>query len=254
MIYRTLFIAAIATLLLSGCYTQFSTLDPYYRPQEQFSSPDSASDSTIAASRVDTIVVKEREHCFWERDLLGYPRLRCYESYYHRDWFLYNRTPWWYRSDPYWFDYNRCPRYYYYDRDCGCCRYHSSHHHHYYGGKPGGSTPVSPGSAPRERSGGISSGKITETTGDQLKKTGENKQENVNPGKSVVPRARSSGILVPENAKKVEQPVSEPQKKVISNPPVQESEQKPAPVYEPEPSKDSNQDSPRSGRRNPRSW
>jgi hypothetical protein len=84
---------------------------------------DSTGDTVKVITKVDTIIQKENEVCVWERDLMGYPQLRCYKTNYPRSWMLYNNTPWWYRNDPFWYDYNRCPRYYYYDPSCGCCKY-----------------------------------------------------------------------------------------------------------------------------------
>ena len=108
-------------IVLAGCYTQFGSILDKQDPvvQEGVRSPDSTS------ARVDTVRVKEREVCYWSRDLLGYPVLRCDRSYYPRDWYLYHSSPWWYRNDAFWYDYDRCPRYYYFDPSCGCCRYYT---------------------------------------------------------------------------------------------------------------------------------
>ncbi len=144
-------------LFSGGCYTQFASLNNSV-PEKITNVVDSTGDTVKVIQKTDTILQKEREVCVWERDLLGYPHLRCYKSYYPRDWFVYNNTPWWYRNDPFWGDYDHCPRFYYYDPDCGCCKYynerfdHFNHHdrwrdhHNYYtgggisGGKSGGST------------------------------------------------------------------------------------------------------------------
>lgn len=120
-------VALLAAVIFSGCYTRFAQKDqtPPPPPAEQVEwVVDSATGDTVTViKQVDTIRVEDNKTCVWERDLMGYPQLRCYDSFYPRDWFWYNNSPWWYRNDPYWHDYNRCPRYYYYDPSCGCCRY-----------------------------------------------------------------------------------------------------------------------------------
>lgn len=119
---RTVILSAFLALMGVGCYTQFSTLEQQDIPPE--TTVDSTGDTVRVVRRVDTIVTREREVCYWERDLLGYPRLRCYQTYYPRDWYRYNNVPWWYMNDPYWSDYDRCPRLYFYDPNCGCCKYY----------------------------------------------------------------------------------------------------------------------------------
>ncbi len=112
-------------LLLTGCYTTLMRVDPAPQPREtvEWVVDSTTGDTVKVIKQVDTIVTQDRQTCVWERDLLGYPHLRCYNSYYPHDWFYYNYSPWWYRNDPYWYDYTRCPRYYYYDPSCGRCRY-----------------------------------------------------------------------------------------------------------------------------------
>lgn len=124
---------AIATAFVTGCYTQLTTIDktPPPAPQEQVEwVVDSATGDTVkVVKQVDTIRTENNRTCIWERDLMGYPHLRCYDSFYPRDWFYYNNSPWWYRNDPYWYDYSRCPRYYYYDPSIGRCRYTADFYH-----------------------------------------------------------------------------------------------------------------------------
>lgn len=130
---RNLALMLTAVVLLSGCYTQFVMVDKTPpAPQEQVTwvVDSTTGDSVKVITQVDTIQTEDNRTCVWERDLMGYPHLRCYDSFYPRDWFLYNNSPWWYRNDPYWYDYNRCPRYYYYDQSCGQCRYTGTTHNY----------------------------------------------------------------------------------------------------------------------------
>lgn len=168
-----------AFLLVGGCYTQFGSLNQ--STSETGSVPDtsivvdSTGDTVKVIHKTDTVLQKEHEICVWERDLLGYPRLNCYKTYYPRNWFIYNNTPWWYRNDAFWDDYGRCPRYHYYDPSCGCCRYsnnwrdyyhhdHDKHGHHHSGGSSGGSggNPVTKPSSPADI-------KDSRTTGKRVK-------------------------------------------------------------------------------------
>jgi hypothetical protein len=117
----------IAIVMLNGCYTQFSTLEeknPPPPPQISYEIDSATGDTVKVIRSVDTMMVKQNQNCYWTRDFLGQPELRCDNSMYGHDWYTYNDYPWWYRSDPYYYDYSgRCPRYYYYDASCGCCQY-----------------------------------------------------------------------------------------------------------------------------------
>ncbi|NLG19216.1 MAG: hypothetical protein GX556_17975 [Fibrobacter sp.] len=255
MNYRSFGVVILTAFLLGGCYTQLSSLDSF--DETQGNTPE-VSDSAAADNdgRVDTVVVRDRETCIWERNLLGYPQLRCYKSNYHRDWFYYTRSPWWYRNDPYWYDYNRCPRYYFYDRDCGCCRYYNGSFYPYNRGSSGGSsTTITPGASPRDRSRGLPSGSATETTPEeQLKKSGETVPVEGNLNKPVAPRTRTRSTGVPgSGATKVEPPAKEPQKKVVSDVPVQRviDEEK---AQAPQPASDTVNSPSKVRRRNSRSW
>ena len=161
--------------VLSGCYTQLSTLDNYQPAPEMETVVDSTGDSVKVIKQIDTVETRERQTCVWERDLLGYPKLRCYTSNYPRNWLFYNNSPWWYRNDPYWYDYRQCPRYYYYDSDCGCCRYYTGRRGYYSsgGGRSYNSdSDITPGAPPRSRNAGTPSGTITETGKTPLPKEG----------------------------------------------------------------------------------
>lgn len=113
----------LAMVMLNGCYTRLGSFD---QPGDSYivEGADSLIDSTSPGARVDTIIHREKEICVWERDFTGMPRLRCFPSYYNSDWYFYNNSPWWFRTSSYWYDYKRCPRYYYFDPHCGCCRYY----------------------------------------------------------------------------------------------------------------------------------
>jgi hypothetical protein len=120
--HRWFFIAAVLSIM-TGCYTRFATLE------EQSVTPDglaAAAGSTgkTGADSLDTLKTADDETCVWERDLMGFPYLRCYKGYYPREWYRNNFSPWWYQTDAHLYDRGRCPAYYYYDKSCGCCRYY----------------------------------------------------------------------------------------------------------------------------------
>lgn len=152
---KTVFLTLFALVMLSGCYTQFGSFE---QPGEYFiaEGADSLIDTTEPSAQVDTIIYREKEICVWERDFTGMPHLRCYPSYYHRDWYYYNNSPWWFRNSTGWYDYKRCPRYYYFDSDCGCCRYYQHYpYRHSAGGRKGGGTGGTSSSGAPNRSRGI---------------------------------------------------------------------------------------------------
>jgi len=149
--HYTLFmlISAVIMVTLAGCYTQISMV----RQEENAAA---GNDSASARERsVDTIRIREREVCYWTYDFWGRSILQCDETYYPREWYYSQYSPWWYRHDPLWFDYDRCPRYYYYDMACGCCRYYRDnpdyyHNDYYYGGGSSGSSgSVMPDATPK---------------------------------------------------------------------------------------------------------
>ena len=196
---------ALTVMVLSGCYTQFAMVNktPPAPPKEQVEWViDSTTGDTVKViKQTDTIHSEDRQTCIWERDLMGYPHLRCYDSFYPRDWFYYNYSPWWYRNDPYWYDYDRCPRSYYYDPSCGCCRYSSDYYHHngrrYYGregiryeksepaGPSGSSTYPRTRGIPNPQAGGVSGNSHTAApAGDKSAATGP---ENRSSGEIVIP-------------------------------------------------------------------
>ncbi|MBD3391795.1 MAG: hypothetical protein GF418_07025 [Chitinivibrionales bacterium] len=153
-------------LLLAGCYTRFATLDrPATLPAEQTETVvDSSGDTVKVVRQVDTVEIRDREVCYWERDLFGRPRLRCYDTYYDDDWYYYHDYPWWYTDYSRYSRYNcHCPYHLHYHPHCRYCwEYCNAYYRHgYYGsGSSGGpAQPSTPGRAPapsgtRGRSGG----------------------------------------------------------------------------------------------------
>jgi hypothetical protein len=118
-------LAGLLLGMLSGCYTQFSTLEEKAPPPPRVTYEfDSATGDTVKVyGRTDTLVRGANQTCYWARNLWGEPELRCDNSSYSQDWYLYNDYPWWYNRDSYMYDaYGRCPRYYYYDESCRSCR------------------------------------------------------------------------------------------------------------------------------------
>lgn len=215
----SILLTGVLALCVSGCYTQFAMVDRTEPPPEEVEwVVDSATGDTVRVIReVDTVETDDGQTCVWERDLMGYPYLRCYDSFYPRDWFYYNYSPWWYRNDPYWYDYRRCPRYYYYDPSCGCCRYTSGDYHygryHYGSGGSSKKEPTGPsGSSMYPRVRGISDPKSAGSTtkssskivSPSSKTSAATASESRKSGKIVIPasgktskktRGRSRGIL-----------------------------------------------------------
>jgi hypothetical protein len=119
-------LALAGIIALGGCYTQLATVD---RTEQQVTPPenayayiDSAGDTVRVVERTDTVVVEEREVCYWARDFWGRPELRCYETRYDDDWHRYYHYPWWYSS---YGDFDYFSRY----RHYGChCPYHTYYH------------------------------------------------------------------------------------------------------------------------------
>ncbi len=120
--------------ILGGCYTQLKLFDDNYYT----GNPDEITyDSTGRAQIVqrDTVVVKDREVCYWRRTLIGNWELRCYKSNYSDYWHsYYNRPWWWYGSygstfNPY---YYHCPYHTYYHPSCEYCWYYSDRYQHVY--------------------------------------------------------------------------------------------------------------------------
>jgi hypothetical protein len=124
-ISRTSAFLCAALLGLVGCYTQFATLDTYGKAPsaKEEIAVDSAGDTVRVIRDVDTVETREREVCYWQRDLFGRPQLRCYTTYYDDLWYDYYSHPWWYSR---YYSYYNCDCYspysYSYCRDCGYSR------------------------------------------------------------------------------------------------------------------------------------
>ncbi len=119
--FKLLALSLIPAAFLCGCYTQFVMVDRSQPPKEEVSwEIDSVTGDTVKVVRQkDTVHTYEHRTCIWERDLMGYPYLRCYDSFYPRDWYYYNYTPWWYYDYPYYYRgyYYHGGRRYYHHRD-----------------------------------------------------------------------------------------------------------------------------------------
>jgi len=154
--------AALCLFLLSGCYTRLMTY--------QGEVTEGGSNSGCTDCREEVPYTGSQRVCVWERDLFGYPELRCYYTGYASSWLYFHNTPWWYRSSYGWRDTRGCPPYYYYDRSTGTCRYYGGS---YPGPNPGtggggggGGGAVAGYAKPRPQSrGGVPSGtRSTEET------------------------------------------------------------------------------------------
>lgn len=129
-----------------SCYTQFAQFETL--PSEQVVTVlDSKGNLVREVRRNDTIHTPEGETCVWEQDRLGYPYLHCYPRYYPREWYQYNKSPWWYRNDEHLYSADRCPAYYYYDESCRCCRYYLNNPNLTRGESASGRAQVSPAAA-----------------------------------------------------------------------------------------------------------
>ncbi|MBN1127614.1 MAG: hypothetical protein JXA71_01415 [Chitinispirillaceae bacterium] len=161
-----LFGALIAIVLLSGCYTQLRQHAPMrvYSGYESSGAPaeatgpdtffivvdtvfrdgDTLFDTTwydaderlpdsVTAPQTVIVEPRERDYCFWIRDFLGYPELRCFSSYAEYQFYVSSSAPWWYR-DNYMFGYSYygCPPGYHFDPFTRHCRYFSDFNRYYY--------------------------------------------------------------------------------------------------------------------------
>ena len=124
--------------LFGGCYTKLAS----YQNETMAASGGGCSDCGDEAP-----VNNRREVCVWERDIFGFPEMRCYTTNYSSSWMYFHSTPWWYRSNYRWYDSRGCPPHYYYDRVSGICRYYGASTYPSGGGGGGGGGSVS-GKAP----------------------------------------------------------------------------------------------------------
>jgi len=133
-------------LILAGCYTQLATFD---RPSadNEAAAADTTDTAAVQKTRTKTVVVRERETCYWTRNFWGEPVLKCSDTYYSDNWFWYDYDPWWNsRYNGYYYSSSRCPPYYYYDPYTGYCRHRDDYYrsYNYYGGSGGGSASPAP--------------------------------------------------------------------------------------------------------------
>jgi hypothetical protein len=140
--------AVFCALLPAGCYTKIASFQ-----NETMPTSASAAGSGCDDCRDEAPVSGRREICVWERDIFGWPEMRCYTTNYASSWMYFHNTPWWYRNNYGWYDTRGCPAYYYYDRVSGICRYYGGS---YYppsnsGGGGGGNAANAP-SVPRRSS------------------------------------------------------------------------------------------------------
>ena len=113
----TLSAALLCAFLFGGCYTQMMAYQG-----EATQGRDNRGDECHDCRDQVPVSSSRREICVWERDIFGYPELRCYNTNYHSSWMYFHSTPWWYRSNFGWRDTRGCPPHYYYDRYAGICR------------------------------------------------------------------------------------------------------------------------------------
>ena len=252
-------------LLFNGCYTQFSTLEEKREapPQPQISYEiDSATGDTMKVVRsVDTIAgaAAQRQNCYWTRNFWGEAELKCDNSTYGHDWYVYNDYPWWYRSEPYYYDsYGRCPRYYYYDASCGCCQYWGGggFRDNYGSGNRGSSISGtgSGGKVRRTTSFGGTSSKSVQQQPSGAAKTTESVERQRRQATNAASSAVDEALKNTAPATVVQQPQSAPR----------ETNQPAAPAVAPAPSSPEGNSPPPSSsggsngndrnRRNPRSW
>jgi hypothetical protein len=98
-IFKVLLPAIAVSLAVSGCYTQFAMVNqttPQPKEQVYYEVDSTTGDTVKVVKQVDTVRTREHQTCIWERDLMGYPRLYCYDSFYPSNWWYYNNNPWWY--------------------------------------------------------------------------------------------------------------------------------------------------------------
>jgi hypothetical protein len=145
--------ALVSAFLFSGCYTRLMMY------QGEVTAEADSGSRGCSDCRGEVSPTGSREVCVWERDIFGYPDLRCYYTGYSSSWLYFHNTPWWYRSSYGWYDTRGCPPYYYYDRGTGRCRYYGGSYpgpNNGTGGSGGGGAAV--GNRPRPQSRSVTSG------------------------------------------------------------------------------------------------
>jgi hypothetical protein len=157
--------AFIAFIVLSGCYTQlrqqaptraysgyessgaaeeatrpdtfFAVVDTVYRNGDTlfdttwYDASERLPDS-VTAPRTVIVQPRDRDYCFWIRDFLGYPELRCFSSYAEYQFYVSSSAPWWNRDYfMYGYYYYGCPPSYHFDPFTRHCRYYSDFNRYY---------------------------------------------------------------------------------------------------------------------------
>jgi|GEM_PF-3196451 len=250
-----------AVFLFSGCYTQFLMVDqtPSKADEVSFVVDSATGDTVRIIKQTDTVYTRDHQTCIWERDLMGYPRLRCYDSYYPSHWFYYNYSPWWY--------YDRYP-YYSGGRYYGGRR----HHHYHHGGTSGGSANPEPalpsGGSYNSRSRGVPDLKARGTSGGSsgsaaTKKSSSGSGSTVTPGPAPSsqpsgersPSVRDRSLGVPDAGARQQTPSEPRQSGSINQPTAQPSA--PSSVSPPQQQQSAppkQESEPHSRRRETRSW
>jgi hypothetical protein len=273
--FRWLLPAVIVTAVLSGCYTQFVMVDKTPPKEEVSWVVDSATGDTVKViNRTDTVHTQDQQTCIWVRDLMGYPYLRCYDSFYPRDWYYYNYSPWWYYDYPYYSGGYYSGGYYY-----GGRRYYRRYHE---GGERGPVKTEPSGSSYRSRVRGVpdpktagslqkSGAAVSTGSSDKSANTGNSAPEQgkiIIPGeegkKTIIVHERRSGVPKAGTAAPVpvqkETPATTQPKSAEVHPstsapaPSKPSAAPPKKSSQQQPSPQQNDGERRPRRRNPRSW
>ncbi|MBN1128960.1 MAG: hypothetical protein JXA71_08240 [Chitinispirillaceae bacterium] len=161
--------ALIALAVVSGCYTQvhryaspahslpggfeqgkeadltqtdtfYITVDTVYKDGDTlfdttwYGENEPIAPGASAERSLDTVIVEPRirEYCFWIRDFLGYPELRCFSSIAEYHFYLSTTAPWWIRDRMYRSPYYGCPPGFYFDPFSGYCRYYRNFDRFYF--------------------------------------------------------------------------------------------------------------------------
>lgn len=93
------FAILLNSVFIVGCYTQFVTLESRVNTITN----TNAVDSTITSeekveNKIDTIIIRDREVCYWQRTFFGDMELVCYKTNYSDFWYSYYNRPWWYHQ------------------------------------------------------------------------------------------------------------------------------------------------------------
>lgn len=99
---------------------------------DSYNDVTSDSTDTIQENRKDTIVIREKEVCRWQRSFFGDWELVCYKTNYTNSYYSYYNRPWWYHG----YGYNNsncaCPYHSFYHSNCEYCWYHCDQYHHFF--------------------------------------------------------------------------------------------------------------------------